>query len=369
MELFAVCQPGLEAVCAAEVRALGLACTQVAGGVELMGDLATVALLNLWLRTASRVLVRLGTVKATAFAELVKKARTLPWEMALSRGTAAAIRATCRKSRLYHSDAVAERLRTALEERVGFAVGEGAEDAPGVQLFVARFERDVCTVSADTSGALLHQRGYRVAPGPAPMRETLAAAILLAAGFDGSLPLCDPLCGGGTIAIEAALIAARRPPGGMRGFAYQQWPGARGVSAAGAAERPVQVAPGVVPGALPGALIEASDLDPAAIDATRANAQRARVQLEIVQRPLLELPPRSAPGLIACNPPYGLRVGAQQDLAQLYRQLGDLARARRAGWQLAAVVPDPRLGRALGTPQQRLLKTQNGGLPIEVVRV
>jgi putative N6-adenine-specific DNA methylase len=228
-----------------------------------------------------------------------------------------------------------------------------------VQLFVARFDRDVCTVSADTSGALLHQRGYRVAPGPAPMRETLAAAILLAAGWDGSVPLCDPLCGGGTIAIEAALIAARRPPGGMRGFAYQKWPGA------GAAQRPVEVAPEVVPRVV----IEASDLDPAAIEATRANALRARVHLEIAQRPLLELPPRPAPGLIACNPPYGLRVGAQQDLTLLYRQLGDLARARRTGWRLAAVVPDPRLGRALGTPQQRLLKTQNGGLPIEVVRV
>lgn len=357
MELFVVCQPGLEAVCAAEVRALGLACTQVAGGVELQGDLATVALLNLWLRTASRVLVRLGAVKATAFAELVKKARTLPWELAVARGAAVAIRATCRKSRLYHSDAVAERLRTALEERVGFAAGEGAEDAPGVQLFVARFDRDVCTVSADTSGALLHQRGYRLAPGPAPMRETLAAAILLAAGWDGSVPLCDPMCGGGTIAIEAALIAARRPPGGMREFAYQRWPGGRAVAALRAAERPVQVA------------IEASDLDPAAIEATRANALRAGVQLEIARRPLLELPARPAPGLIACNPPYGLRVGAHQDLALLYRQLGEIARARRAGWRLAAVVPEPRLGRALGGLQERLLKTQNGGVPIEVVRL
>src|SRR5205823_7057916 len=124
-------------------------------------------------------------------------------------------------ARLYHSAAVRERLHGALEQRVGFAV-PAAEDG---QLFVARFDHDVCTISADSSGTLLHQRGWRGPQAKAPLRETLAAALLLAAGYGGELPLCDPLCGSGTIAIEAALIAMRRAPGLERHFAFQSWPG------------------------------------------------------------------------------------------------------------------------------------------------
>src|SRR4029077_11678730 len=127
------------------------------------------------------------------------------------------------------SDAVAERLHAAWQKRIGFAVPvakSGGDEAPkDAQLFLARFERDVCTVSADTSGALLHQRGWRGPQAKAPLRETLAAALLLGAGFHGDQPFCDPMCGSGTLAIEAALIALGRAPGLNRQFAFQRWPG------------------------------------------------------------------------------------------------------------------------------------------------
>ncbi len=358
MDLFVVCAPGLETVAAAEVAALGLAGRAVPGGVELQGDLRTAALLNLWLRTASRVVARLGSFTAKTFPELVHKAKELPWEMALRPGEPVALRVTCRKSKLYHSDAVAERLRLALNARMGAPAPEAVEDDESAQLFLARFDNDVCTVSADTSGALLHQRGYRLAPGPAPLRETLAAALLLSAGWTGAQPLCDPLCGAGTIAIEGALIAAGRAPGAGRSFAFQRWakapplpelPKARAVTCS----------------------IEASDFDAGAIAAARANALRAGVAVAFEQRALKDLPPREGPGLVATNPPYGVRVEAASatraggDLEALYRQLGETFRARRPGWQLAAVVPQERLGRAIGPGLRRLLKTQNGGLPIE----
>ncbi len=385
MDLFVVCAPGLEAVAAAEVAALGLAGRSVPGGVELQGDLRTAARLNLWLRTASRVVARLGSFTAKTFPELVHKAKELPWEIALRPRAPAALRVTCRKSKLYHSDAVAERLRVAIEARLGAAAPEAAEDDEGAQLFLARFDNDVCTVSADTSGALLHQRGYRLAPGPAPLRETLAAALLLSAGWDGSVPLCDPMCGAGTIAIEGALIAAGRAPGAGRTFAFQRW-----------AKAPPL--PDLPPARAMTCSIEASDLDAAAIAAARANARRAGVEISFEQRALKDLPPREGPGLLATNPPYGVRVepssapprgtaahgiaGASAhesrgdasrgsrgagDLDALYRELGATLRARRPAWQLAAVVPQERLGRAIGPGLRRLLKTQNGGLPIELL--
>ncbi|MGZ6123709.1 MAG: THUMP domain-containing class I SAM-dependent RNA methyltransferase [Myxococcales bacterium] len=357
--LFAVCAPGVEPVLLSEVQALGLAGRALAGGVEVDGELPEAMRLNLWLRTASRVLLRLGEpFRATAFTELVRKASGLPWERFLRKGLRAAFRVTCRKSRLYHSGAVAERLHEALAARTKFPVppAEAGEEAPeDAQLFLARFERDVCTVSVDTSGALLHRRGWRGPQAKAPLRETLAAALLLAAGFRGEEAVCDPLCGSGTIPIEAALIAVRRAPGIAREFAFQRWPEASArqwehlVVAARKQER-----------AFP-ARIEASDQDAGAVAAARENASRAGMAIEIVQRGLLDLPADAGSGLLACNPPYGVRVGA--DVRAILRELEEAAR-RRPWWRVAIVAPR---GSGADKRFEQLLRTQNGGIPVEVL--
>jgi putative N6-adenine-specific DNA methylase len=378
LQIFAVCAPGLEPVLLAEVQALGCKGNASAGGVEIEGTMRDVQRLNLWLRTASRVLVRLGTVKATAFPELVRKASALPWERYLRPGAAASLRVTCRKSRLYHSGAVAERLHAAMEARLGAKVPAqkgSSEDEEGeaAQLIVARFDHDVCTVSADSSGALLHQRGYRGPQAKAPLRETLAAALLLAAGWKGETPLCDPLCGSGTIAIEAALIALRRAPGIARGFAFQKWPGFdvrpfQDLLAVAKAGFGLQASGSGLPTAgfglqAPGfRQVEASDQDAGAVAATRENAARADVAIEIVQRQLAALPPAPGAGLIACNPPYGVRVGG--DVRQIFRELGEAAR-RRPGWRVAAVVADEHAAAASGLRWTRLLRTQTGGIPVQ----
>jgi putative N6-adenine-specific DNA methylase len=364
-QIFAVCAPGLEPVLLAEVQALGCKGTAGAGGVEIDGTLRDVARLNLWLRTASRVLVRLGTVKATAFPELVRKASALPWELYLRPGAKAALRVTCRKSRLYHSGAVAERLHAAMEARLGAKVQaqkSASEDEEGedAQLVVARFDRDVCTVSADSSGALLHRRGYRLAQSQAPLRETLAAAVLLAAGYTGSEPLLDPLCGSATIPIEAALIARRRAPGLERAFAFQGWPGydASRYRALLARAREGELVRAPAP-------IAASDADAAAIRAARENARRAGTaeDLRIEQVALRDAHPPPGPGLIATNPPYGVRVRA--DLARLYADLGDLG--RRCGYRIAALVPDRRPTERARVHWERALRTQNGGVRVELL--
>jgi putative N6-adenine-specific DNA methylase len=224
------------------------------------------------------------------------------------------------------------------------------------QLFVVRFDHDVCTISADSSGALLHQRGWRGPQAKAPLRETLAAALLLAAKWDPATPLCDPLCGSGTIAIEAALLARRRAPGVNRSFSFEKWPGTDVRpfqdlrAAAKAGERP------------PAARIEASDQDAGAVAATRENAARAGApEIEILQRQLASLPPDSGSGLIACNPPYGIRVGG--DPRAVFRDLAEALR-RRPQWRAAAVIADAAAASAVRWT--RLLKTQNGGIPIEL---
>ncbi|HET9751412.1 MAG TPA: RNA methyltransferase [Myxococcales bacterium] len=356
--LFAVCAPGLEPVLEAEVRALGLQGRAVAGGVEVHGALREAMRLNLRSRTASRVLVRLGEpFRAAAFPELVEKASSLPWEQFVRRGARVAFRVTCRKSRLYHSGAVEERLLAALSSRVQVTQAEaaGEEEEPDAQLFVARLDRDLCTVSADSSGALLHRRGWRGPQARAPLRETLAAALLLSAGWSGDTPLCDPLCGSGTIAIEAALIAMRRAPGIGRRFAFQRWPGHSArqwehlVSEARKQERPLAIR------------IEASDQDAGAVKAATENAARAGVAVEVSQRRLADLPPDPGPGLIACNPPYGHRISA--DLQRLFADLGTAAR-KRPGWDVAVVAADSGSAAAAALPLQKLLQTRTGGIPV-----
>jgi putative N6-adenine-specific DNA methylase len=358
--LFVVCAPGLPPVTAEEVRSLGLSGRTDAGGLELDGDLPEAMRLNLWLRTASRVLLRIGQpFRAVALPELVRKAGELPWERFIRGGTKVAFRVTCRKSRLYHSGAVAERLHAALQARTGHEVLLGRvaddEDTGELQLFLARLERDVCTVSADTSGALLHQRGWRGPQAKAPLRETLAATLLLAAGFRGDEPVCDPLCGSGTIAIEAALISMRRAPGIGRSFAFQNWPEYSAgkwehlLSEARTRERPAQ-------------RVEASDQDAGAVAAAKENATRAGVAIEVVQRRLADLPPDSGTGLLASNPPYGKRVGA--DVRLTFRELAEAAR-RRPRWRLALVTAHPAAASTLRLAS--MLRTQNGGISVEVL--
>ena len=362
MDLFVVCAPGLEPVLVAELSALGVAARQVPGGAETSGGVDELHRLNFWLRTATRVLVRLGEMHATTFAELVRKASVLPFETVARRGQEVAFRVTCHKSRLYHSAAVQQRLHEAMERSLGGAVrvvryDENASNP--AQLLVARFDRDVCTVSADSSGALLHRRAYRVAQVQAPLRESLAAAMLLAAKYDGTEALLDPLCGSGTIAIEAALIARRRAPGWQRGFAFERWPGhdARALEnlRATAQAQELPRAP---------ALIAASDVDAAAVGATEENARSAGVieDLSLRRRPLRNAT-AVAGALIATNPPYGVRL--QGELAGLYRDLGNLV--RRSGSRVVALVPERAPVQGSKLPWRSLLRTSNGGLRVQLL--
>ena len=373
--LFAVAAPGLEALAAAELRGLGIVGSAEPGGVGWEGTMQDLYAANLHLRTASRVVLRMGEFTARSFIELERHARRLPWESHLATGRPVRWRVTSRKSRLYHEGAIAQRFQAAVERAVGpvtIATAPGEEDEEGAaeQLFVVRFLRDRCTVSVDASGELLHRRGYRQAVARAPLRETLAAALLLASGWDASTPLLDPLCGSGTIPIEGALLARRIPPGlaspdrQPRRYAFQEWPGfdpalwGRVVDDAREAILDRSPAP-----------IRGSDRDEGAVAASQANAARAGVEgdVELAVAPLSAAAPAGEAGWLVTNPPYGVRVGEATRVRDLYAALGRMARERLPGGTLALLSADRALERQVGIALAETLTTRNGGIPVRVV--
>jgi putative N6-adenine-specific DNA methylase len=370
-ECFAAVAPGLEPLALAEARALGLPARAEEGGVGWTGDPRSILAADIGLRIASRVLVRVASFDARSFAELERHARRIPWADFVPQAATVRFRVTCRKSRLYHSDAVAERLADAVQrtvtglrtERSGAADDEWATERAA--LFVVRLVRDHCTVSADASGALLHRRGYRLATAKAPLRETVAAALLAASEWDGLAPLVDPLCGSGTIPIEAALLARRIPPGLLRSFSAEAWPAVPASAGRAVREALSSGALAVAPGPILG-----SDRDAGAIESARANAERAGVvgDLRLAVRALsaLELP-AAARGWVVTNPPYGARIGDASRVRDLWARLGRLLRERAPGWRLTLLSPDAALDRQLQLPVAVVGRTSNGGIPVRIV--
>jgi len=367
-DLFVVAAPGLEAVVAAEIASIlpTAELRPAPGGVELRAGDPELCLLNLRLRAASRVLARIAEVRASSFSELHRRAARLPWEEYLRPGTPVVIRATAKRSRLYHTGGIAERLVKGIHERLGSEPPLLAETdaSPNAQRLIARLLRDRLTLSVDASGELLHRRGYRRATAKAPLRENLAAAILLATLEEGDA-VVDPMCGSGTLGIEAALLMSGAAPGRTRSFACERWPSLD-------AETMEQARSGLPTPVPPGAPIVSSDRDVGAIAATTGNAERAGVSpwLTITRADFAELEAPAPRGLVVINPPYGVRISQRRDLPALYAQLGEVLRQRFAGpgmsWRLALLAPDPSLAAATGLALERQLALSNGGIAVDL---
>jgi putative N6-adenine-specific DNA methylase len=387
----AVTAPGLAPLASQELRAIGIAPDAVAPeGVSFSATPARLYAANLWLRTATRIVVRVASFRAESFAELERRARKVAWSRYITPGAGVRIRVTCRKSRLYHSDAVAERIAGAVERAGGVPILEAERESDGApqakaptpgrarvrpppsgaagsagQLIMARLYRDECTISMDSSGELLHRRGYRQETAKAPIRETLAAAVLMASGWECRGPLLDPMCGAGTIVIEGALIARRRAPGLARPFAFMQWPEFDAaawrilVTDAQSQERAAVPVP-----------ILGSDRDAGATAAALGNATRAGVADDVgfATCPISAIEPPAGAGWLVTNPPYGVRVGDRDRLRNLYAQLGRVVRVKCPGWTVALVSGNRMLTRHTGLPFTAVLATTNGGLPVELVR-
>ncbi|HSU95649.1 MAG TPA: class I SAM-dependent RNA methyltransferase [Gemmatimonadaceae bacterium] len=367
-DLYLVTAPGLERITASELLALGITSGSVThGGIAWRGSMRDLYRANLWLRTATRVLIRASKFHAGSFAELERRAKTVPWGRVVRARDRVRFRVTCHKSALYHSDAVAQRLGESVAAATGctFAGDSESEDQEptatvGEQLFIVRIDHDTVTVSADSSGNVLYKRGYRQATAKAPMRETLAAAMLLSSGWLHGEPLLDPLCGAGTIPIEAALIARNMAPGIDREFRFERWPGFDRTGWGALREAALAGATDSAP-----ASIIASDRDAGAIEAAMSNAVRAGVggDVQITQQPLSAASPSDGrTGWLITNPPYGVRVGT--DVRNLYARIGSMMRTSFAGWNLGLLSASADLDRQLGLPLEQVFESKNGGIAI-----
>jgi len=404
--------PGLEQVAAAELGLLGIGTVRrERGGIEVTVSPRQLYAANLWLRTANRVLVRRAAVPARSFAQLERRVAELPWDDWLAPGPVG-WRVSSSRSALYHTGAVAERLARVTGRQPAAAIrrrfdakgdlqveggsevegesGVGGESRvevdsgddvasgvdvepeagsadPPAQLVVARLLDDRLTISVDSSGEALWRRGWRRAGAKAPLRETLAAAMVLASGWDPAAGegLADPLCGSATIAVEAALLALDRAPCAGRTFAFQRWPSfepGTWASVTGEARRRARP-----PGAAPP--IVAADRDAGAVEVARANAEAAGVgdAVEVRRAPLAAFSAPAATGWIVTNPPYGRRISPGSDLRDLHAALGNLLRGGAAGWRAALLVADAALARQLRVGLEERFRTTNGGVPVRLL--
>jgi len=367
-DLFAACAPGFETVAATELRSLGIANPKIVpGGVEFRGFLSHIYKVNLWARTVERVLLRVREFRAESFRELHHKAARTPWEEFLTPGCEVSIRSTCHKSILMHTGGVSERVLNGISDRLGqpsrLVTTDEDNKSARPNFIVVRVVDDRCTLSLDTSGALLHFRGYRQATAKAPMRETLAAAMIMASGWTPDRSLLDPFCGSGTLPIEAALMARCLAPGRRRSFAFMQWPQFDRAAWQQLIDRADEGAQPRAP-----ASIQGSDRDAGAIEASCANADRAGVlsDIEFSQRAVSAIEPIGV-GHIVTNPPYGQRVG-DGDVRNLYAQFGKVLRAKCAGWQVAMLAADVQAERSAGFHFERPIYFSNGGIKVRFVQ-
>ena len=373
--LFATTAKGLEALLADELGACGAIGVELRrAGVAFHGALEVGYRACLWSRVASRVLLPLASFPAETPAALYSGVRTIRWSEHIGRGRTMAVDCAVSHSRITHShfaalktkDAIVDQLREQMGARPSVAV-----ERPDVRINVYLHE-DRATVSVDLSGESLHRRSYRQAGGTAPLKENLAAAVLLLADWPRlarlRVPLLDPMCGSGTLCIEAALIAADIAPG--RGRPYFGFLGWRGHQAevwerllSEVAEREIRE-----PHRLP--IVRGYDADAAAVRGALANVERAalRGRVHIEKRALADCEPIVVPvagdvrGLVVTNPPYGERLGDPTVLADLYAHLGDTLRRKFIGWTGYVLTGNPRLGRSIGLRPSRRHVLYNGAI-------
>ncbi|MET3696065.1 putative N6-adenine-specific DNA methylase [Bacillus oleivorans] len=320
-KLIATAAMGLEAIVADEVRKLGYECTVDNGKVIFEGDELAVARTNLWLRTADRIKIQLGEFKATTFDELFEKTKVLPWEQFITKDSEFPVSGKSIKSTLYSVPDCQAIVKKAIVERLKSqyrAVEWFQETGAKVPIEVA-IRKDFVTLTIDTSGAGLHKRGYRVQQGAAPLKETLAAALIQLTNWTPDRPFVDLFCGSGTIPIEAALIGQNIAPGFNRDFLAEEWE----IMPAGIWEKAREEAEDLA-NYDQSLQITGSDIQHSAVEMATQNAQEAGLAgvIQFKQMQATDFKTRDMYGVIVSNPPYGERISDRPGVEKLYQQLG-----------------------------------------------
>lgn len=354
------CARGIPPFLAAEVKALGLTVrNEFLSAVETSGTLDDIMRLNLHLRTGHRVLQELHAFNARSPDEMYKQVNAYPWENVLVPDIELSITSTVEHPSIRDSRYATLKCKDAIVDRMTQACGRrpntgGDRNGAVVHLF---WRNQDARVFIDTAGEPLNRRSYRIVPMDAPMQETLAAACVMASGWDGTTPFVNPMCGSDTLAIEAALVGLRIAPGLLResfgfmhvqGFKQQAW------------QKLVNEAKAKVLAKLPVPII-ASDLSPAAIRAARQNAQRAGLEssIEFVTCDFRETRIPQPPGVIMMNPAYGERLGDEKDLEPLYKAVGDFFKQSCAGYKGYAFTGNLGLAKKIGLRSSRRITLYN----------
>ncbi len=361
---FATTAKGLEEVLADELTALGVQdVTPSPGGVAFTGRLRDGYRACLWLRTANRVLHPVGTFPCASEEALYAGVHAITWEDYLTPQMTLAVDANLRDSAITHSRFAALKTKDAIVDRLRQRFGRRPDvnpKAPDLRVNL-HLVRNTCTVSLDLAGRGLHRRGYRSDAPVAPLKETLAAGIVALSGWDRQSPFVDPMCGSGSLPIEAALLSGTIAAGLLAAdFGFQRWPDYNPalwqelLDEAEQTRRPV-----------PDGRIFGSDRDRKVIEGARRNGRNAGLEKSIrwSQTDFGRLEPPAPQGTLICNPPYGERLGEEQQLVPFYRKIGDTLKQRWTGWTAWILAGNPTLAKQIGLKPSRRIVLFNG--PIE----
>lgn len=358
IQLIATAAFGIESVVGRELKWLGYEDQSIENGrVTFAGDEEAIARTNMWLRCADRVLVKVGEFKALSFEELFESTKALPWEDWIPENAEFPVEGKSINSKLFSVPDCQAIVKKAIVERLKLKYKKQWFDETGPKYRIEiGLLKDIATLTIDTSGAGLHKRGYRKLVGEAPIKETLASAMLLISHWNKDRVLWDPFCGTGTIAVEAAMIGLDMAPGINREFAAQRWenlPGKYWVNARKEAKDKVQQDRKL--------RITATDIDEEAISLARYHARMADVEQHIhLQRlPMKEISSRYEYGCFVTNPPYGERLGEEKEIEQLYREMGKVF-GKFDSWSYYVITSNPYFEKLFGKPASKKRKLYNG---------
>lgn len=365
---YATVAPGLEAIAVRELSALGASSIRPNyAGVSFQGDKALLYRANLWTRTIFRIFVPIAKVKSYNAQELYRSVQNIDWREYLNPSMTLAVNCTGKNQHLNHTHFTALQVKNAIVDWQTQQLGKRSSidvEHPNV-LINAHIDNNRCLLSLDSSGSSLHRRGYRPAMGAAPLKETLAAALLTIAEWTPDLPFVDPMCGSGTLPIEATLKALNIAPGLYREFGFQTWldfdPKLWQKLEQEAEAK--QLSTIDVP-------IIGSDRNGNIIQQAKMNAQSWGLEayIKFTQQELTQIEAPAAKGVIMCNPPYGKRLGDEAKLGELYQLLGDIFKQRFRGWTAFILTGSKQLSKRVGLRTSSRTKVYNGSIPCTLLK-
>ncbi len=366
---FATVARGIEPIAAAELERLGAQKVRPDfTGVHFIGDKAMLYRVNLWARTIFRVLVPIREFPCPNPDVLYREIQKISWDDYLQPHHTLAVDSTGGSQKLNHTHFTALQVKNAIVDQQRLKSGQRSSvDANNPDVLInVHIYQDRCILSLDSSGTSLHRRGYRQAMGIAPLKETLAAALLDMADWDSSLAFLDPLCGSGTLPLEAGLKALNIAPGLFREkFGFESWPDfdedlwQELLTEANNNRIPDLKAP-----------ISGSDRDPNVVSQAHSNAERCGIQHQVTfnRTELSQIEAVADCGVLICNPPYGERLGDPQELGELYKTLGDIFKQRFKGWTAFILTGNKELAKRVGLKASRRIPVYNGSLACTLLK-